>query len=119
MNQETKNNIKIISLLIVVFIILYFLHVTIGDRFEDQYSGSSNNGGTNIVFLTDLTSKTLTVSDIHSQRTCHWSEVVIASGNATLPVGSIDVGDIITNCEGNLVLKWEDTGIEICSKDFS
>ena len=37
MEEETKNNIKIILLLLIVFIILYALHITFGDRFEEQY----------------------------------------------------------------------------------
>ena len=119
MNQETKNNIKIISLLLVVFIILYFLHVTIGDRFEDQYD-NSGYGETQIIFSKDTNSKTLTVTEIYSQgRTLHWPEVIVTNGSATLPYGTIDVGDVITDCEGHLELKWESTGIKICEEDFN
>ena len=120
MNNETKNNIKIIALLLVVFIILYFLHVTIGDRFEDQYGDPNEQGETNIIFTMDLNNKTLTVKEIYSQgRTLYWPDVTIADGSATLPYGTIDVGDIITDCEGHLVLKWGDMGHLIFSGDFN
>jgi hypothetical protein len=120
MHDETKNNIKIIVLLLVVFIILYFLHITIGDRFEDQYDDSSYDGETQIIFSIDQINKTLTVTEIYAQgRTLHWPEVNITDGFAILPSGTIDVGDVITDCEGNLELIWKDTGIRIFSTDFS
>jgi hypothetical protein len=120
MNDETKNNIKIIVLLIVVFIILYFLHITIEDRFEDQYDDFSYEGETQIIFSKDITNKTLTVTEFYSQgSTLHWPQVAINNGSATLPFGTIDVGDVITNCEGYLELIWGDTGIHIISTDFN
>ena len=120
MHNETKNNIKIIVLLLVAFTVLYFLHITIGDRFEDQYDNSNYDGETNIIFSIDTTDKTLTVTEIFSHgRTLHWPEVAIKDGFATLPYGTIDVGDIITDCEGYLELIWGDTGIHIISTDFN
>ena len=35
-----------------------------------------------------------------------WYHVGIRSGNATLPFGTIEVGDVITNCTGNVKLMW-------------
>jgi hypothetical protein len=120
MNKEIKNHIKIISLLIVVFIILYFLHVTIGDRFEDQYDTSDNDSETNIIFMKNFINKTLTVSEIHSQRkTIYWTEIELKEGNATLPPGIIDVGDEITNCEDNIVIVWKSTDTYIYSTNFN
>jgi hypothetical protein len=120
MYDETKNNIKIIVLLLVVFIILYFLHITIGDRFENQFDDSSYDGETQIIFSVDTINKTLTVTEVYSQgRTLYWPEVSISDGSATLPSGIIDVGDVISDCEGYLELIWKDTGIHIFSTDFS
>ena len=120
MNNETKNNIKIITLLIIVFIILYLLHISIGDRFEDQYDDTREKGELNIIFLTNSINKTLTVQEIYSNgRTLYWPEVIIVNGSANLPYGTIEVGDTITNCEGYLVLKWRDTENLIFSKEFS
>ena len=50
MNKEMKNNLKIIGSLLIVFIILYALHVAFSDMFEDQYGGQSCLGPTNIIF---------------------------------------------------------------------
>ena len=120
MHDETKNNIKIIVLLLVVFIILYFLHITLGDRFEYQYDNSSYEGETQIIFSIDTINKTLTVTQIYSQgRTLYWPEITINNGFATLPYGTIDIGDVITNCEGYLELIWKETGVHIFSTDFS
>ena len=120
MNDETKNNIKIIVLLFVVFIILYCLNIKIGDRFENQYNDFSYEGEAQINFSKDTTNKTLTVTEIYSQgRTLHWPEVAINNGSANLPFGTIDVGDVITNCESYLELIWKETGVHIFSIDFS
>jgi len=120
MHDETKNNIKIIGSLLVVFIILYFLHITIGDRFEDQYDDSSYDGETQIIFSIDTINKTLTVTEIYSQgRILYWPEVNITDGSATLPYGTIDVGDVITDCEGYLKLIWKETCNYLFSADFS
>jgi hypothetical protein len=120
MKNEIKNTLKIIVLLIVVFVVLYFLHITIGERFEDQYKSQYEMGETSIIFSMDSINKTLTVQEIYSNgRTLQWPEVIISKGSATLPDGTIDVGDKITDCKGNLVLKWEDTGILIFSTYFS
>ena len=119
MQDQTKNNIKIIVLLLVVFIVLYFLHVTFGDRFEDQYGGQSCLGPTNIIFTADNESKTLTVTEIYSQdRTIHWSEIEII-GTADGIYGPIDVGDTITGCEGYIEIVWAETCTTIYSTNFS
>ena len=120
MKIGTKNNIKIISLILLVFIILYFLHITIGERFEDQYNNEKYRGETHLIFSTDISSKTLTLTEIFAQgRTLYWSDVIITSGSAKLPTGIIAVGDKITNCDGHLELIWEQTGINITEVDFT
>jgi hypothetical protein len=120
MNNETKNNIKIVILLFVVFFILYALHVSFGDRFEDQYDNSNYEGKTQIIFSIDTVNKTLTVNEIYSDGiTLYWPEVTVNDGSATLPFGTIDVGDVITDCEGYLELIWSDTGNHLFSIDFN
>ena len=120
MKYDTKNNIKVVILLIVVFIILFFLHMTIGDRFEDQYDNQGEKDEKHIIFSVDSIKKTLTVEEIYSNgRNLHWPEIIITDGSATLPYGTIDVGEKITDCEGHLVLKWKDTGNLIFSTDFN
>ena len=38
-----------------------------------------------------------------------WNEVVVSTGSATLPTGTIDTGDTITNCQYYVTLRWAST----------
>jgi len=122
MNNETKNNIKIITLLFVVFVILYALHVTIGSQFGSEENYSDYTDSPNIIFETDTLNNILTVSEIHPEYIeLHWSEISLISldnGSASLPYGTIEIGDRITDCKGYFRLEWEITGITITTADF-
>jgi hypothetical protein len=121
MKKETKNNIKTILLLLVVFIILYALHVTFGDRFEDLYSSENRIGNASIIFHTNYENKILTVEEIHPENVnYYWSEVQIVKGSATFDqYGLIKIGHTISNCTGFLELEWKQTGIKIIERDFT
>jgi hypothetical protein len=120
MNENIKNNIKIIIILFIVFLILYILHITLRDSFENQYDGPNNEGQINIIFTVDQISQTLTVEEIYAQgRTLYWSDIYVAEGFGSLPYGIISIGDIISDCTGHLVLKCRDTGIHIYSNVFN
>jgi len=120
MEKETKNNIKIILLLLVVFIILYALHITFGDRFEDQYQSSNHIEDVSIIFQTDYENKILTVENIYPEDiNYYWSEVEIINGSATFDqYGIIKIGHTLSNCTGFLELEWKTTGIKILERDF-
>jgi len=50
-------------------------------------------------FDEDETNKTLAVVNITLvDLNMNWNEVLMISGNATLPSGTISIGDVITNC---------------------
>ena len=121
MMDERKNNIKIILFLIVVFIVLYALHVTLGDRFEDLYHSSEHFEDASIIFQTDYQNKKLTVEEIHPGNVnYYWSEVVIAHGSATFDQhGIIEKGNTLSNCSGILILEWKQTERIILERDFS
>ena len=94
MDKEIKNHIKIITLLIIVFIILYFLHIKFGDIFEYKFEHTEFNSEPTIIFQEDHINNTLTVTEIYPQdRDWHWPEVSIVNGSATLPYGKIEVGN--------------------------
>lgn len=59
---------------------------------------------TPLVFTMDKTSKTLTVQKLY-EKNFSWDEHEICSGQADLPSGEIQEGDVIKNCEGNLALR--------------
>ena len=58
-----------------------------------------------VEFTMDRNTSTLIVRNISLNfdqypNDLNWKDVEIYSGNATLPSGTIDIGDIITNCTG-------------------
>jgi hypothetical protein len=120
MKKETNNNIKIVLLLLIVFTILYALHITIGDRFGDQYDSSNYIENASIIFQTDYENKILTVDEIHPEDVnYYWSDVEIVNGNATFDqYGIIEIGHTLSNCTGLLELKWISTGVKILERDF-
>ena len=54
-------------------------------------------------FLPDTTNKTITLIEFNHgdfANQLYWDDVVVTMGNATLPTGLINEGDVITNCSG-------------------
>jgi len=54
-------------------------------------------------FLPDNTNKTITLIDFNPGDFVNyltWNDIVVTIGNATLPTGLINEGDVITNCSG-------------------
>ena len=120
MEKETKNNIKIVLLLIVVFVILYALHVTFRDRFEDQYGPSNYIEERSIFFQTDYENKMLTVESMHPEEIdFYWSEIEIVKGFANFDqYGIIKIGHTLSNCSGLLELQWSHSRVKILEADF-
>ena len=68
----------------------------------------------------DNETKTLTVTDIlPKDKDFYWPEISIKNGSVTIPYGIIEIGDIITNCEGYLELVWGTSCIPVFQADFS
>lgn len=65
----------------------------------------------------DKNSKTLTVQKIYDKE-MKWEENEVCSGIATLPSGTIREGDVITNCEGNVALRYIPKNILFGAYDF-
>ena len=70
------------------------------------------------VFTMDKASKTLTVQKIYDSN-LEWDKTEVCSGKATLPTGTVQVGDVVTNCEGNLALRHVPTNILFGGYDFN
>ena len=115
-----KNNIKIIALLLVVFLILYILQVTIGDRFGSPDDHTEFTDEPTIIFQEDHMNNMLTVTEIFPEEiNCYWSEIEIINGSATFDqYGVITIGDTISNCTGLLTLKWKPSDIILWTADF-
>ena len=69
------------------------------------------------VFTMNKASKTLTVQKIYDDN-INWGKTEVCSGDATLPTGTMHVGDIVTNCNGNLALRHIPTNILFGAYDF-
>jgi hypothetical protein len=120
MHKEFKNNIKIIILIVITFFILYILHVSIGSYFGVESEGTYDDINPTIIFETDTTNKTLTVVEKYPMEVdFYWPEISVASGSATLPYNTVDIGDEITDCEGNLKLVYDRTGATIYEGVFN
>lgn len=65
----------------------------------------------------DKASKTLTVQKIYDD-SLNWQKTETCSRKATLPTGSIQVGNVVTNCEGNLSLRHIPTNVLFGAYDF-
>jgi hypothetical protein len=48
-----------------------------------------------------------------------WEDVEIFKGSATLPEGTIEINDVITDCNGELVLVWKPTASVLADVAFS
>lgn len=98
MNKEIKIivGIIVIAILVSIFVIMWiFINSGLRPCCGDEYT---------INLTEDSTKKTLTVTHIgYSPKSLNWSDIEVR-GNATLPTGTIDIGDIITNCSGEVVL---------------
>jgi hypothetical protein len=54
----------------------------------------------------DSANKTLRVTDVEKPSYYKWNEIEVIMGNATLPIGTINTGDLITNCSGVVKLVY-------------
>lgn len=70
-----------------------------------------------IEFEEDLIDKTLTVVNLDMD--LDWENITISSGYATLPSGTINVGNVITNCSGHVALIYEHTNTLLYTGDFT
>ena len=69
------------------------------------------------IFSMDKSTKTLTVQKIY-ENDIKWEEHEICSGSANLPSGLIKKGDMITDCKGNVALRYIPTNTLLGGFDF-
>ena len=70
-----------------------------------------------VIFSMDKNTRTLTVQKIYDT-SFRWEDSEICSGDATLPSGVIEEGDIVTNCSGNVAFRHIATNTLIGAYDF-
>jgi hypothetical protein len=122
MDAGMKKHIIVISSLIVVFVVLFALHVTVGKNFASQYGDSDDvyyEGERDIAFQQDIQNKTLTVVGLYPEfGVWNWYDIVIINGSANKPDGEIKIGDMLTNCEGFLEIGWGTPIRSLWTADF-
>lgn len=69
------------------------------------------------IFTMDKNTRTLTVQKIYDDN-AKWEEHELCSGSATLPRGTINEGDKITNCKGNVALRHVPSNTLLGGFDF-
>ena len=92
-------NKKIIIIIIVIVIAVSAFLLSTRWIAEETYK-SARDALPPMVFdlQENLTEKTLTVVEVYQNLS--WSDITIIEGSAVLPEGYIEVGDVITNCQG-------------------
>ncbi len=117
-----KRNEKIILVIVIIFIAA----IIGGLLISYQIMGSDNKPYREMPIINCIKqNNTLIVVNYYSG---DWSdsdliwdniEIYEERGNATLPTGTIDKGDVITNCSGEVCLIWKPTqGLVYCSPLF-
>jgi hypothetical protein len=115
-----KKNVIILSALIIIFssVVLISYYQINNNSFNDYNfnNGNSEKSNPNNVINNSITpifnfdidkyNKTITIISIEEGTDLYWYNVKYLNGTATLPTGSIDEGDIITDCIGKLDFKW-------------
>ena len=124
-----EKKIKIILLVVIIVIaVIGFLFATRWVA-QDIYEDVSNMQppvlqAPTVTYDVDNTAGTMTITSIEGNpEELLWSNVELADAyvefQATLPSGTIDEGDIITECEGPVLLIWKPNGAFFIDETFN
>ena len=94
---------------------LFLIFILLG-RF-DKYEEKKHTHKIPALFSMDKTTRTLKVQKIYDDG-IKWDDHEICSGAALLPTGEIREGDTVTNCEGNVALRYVPSNKLIGGFDF-
>jgi hypothetical protein len=110
-----NTKILVLGFLSIIVLLSFFLWIF----YNPDDAGSVNNTSSDDtdkklielitpVFMVDIDryNQTITILSIENGTDLFWSNVELVTGTALLPTGSIDVGDVITECIGILDFKW-------------
>lgn len=122
---------KTIIILVVAVIAIAAIGFLIATRWVAQeiYEDVADMTGTpaegpSVTYDVDLIAGTMTITSIEGDpEELLWSNVELADiyveFQATLPIGTIDEGDVITDCEGPILLIWKPTGSFFIDETFN
>ena len=118
MDKQTKTIVLIVVAVVIIFV-LYFAFVTY--QYVSEELPGPKDMPTWMKFNIDKSEKTIIVEYIEAESKylpLSWSDISITNGTATLPIGTIDIGDTITNCGGNLEFIYEPDNTFLFRFDF-
>lgn len=101
-----QKNVKIIIILGVIIAVIAFLSIYY--HINTIPAGGNPPPHYSLFFSQSNETDTLTITDLstyYPDKKYYWSDVEVISGNATLPTGVINEGDVITDCSGMVQLK--------------
>ena len=117
-SNSVKRNTGIACFLICSILVSTSLYYHGQYTLDNRYDYYSRPSYPTIYFSVDNETKTLTVTNINFDDHVNWSDIYILNGNATLPTGNVDLGDVITNCSSKICLVWEPTDTVLGYWDF-
>ena len=117
MEKKIKQLLLLIIGVIIIFIIIVLSKRWIAEKVFEEVSDvigpSPVNNAPPVTYEKNETARTITITSIEGEPDeLLWSNVELYnpqdmySMEATLPNGTIDVGDVITDCDGLIFLMW-------------
>ena len=109
-----KGNKKILLAIAIVVILFIFFYTYVSLSHGPHYIHSSPT----INFQPDYSAGTLTVLAADPADIL-WEDIVVYSGNATLPSGTVKYDDVIIDCSGQVILRFDQENINLGEWDFT
>jgi hypothetical protein len=126
MEKKIKIIVVLLVALVVVGISLVFGSIWIA---QENYKKVQNiippaPEAPHVTYNVNTTADTITITSISGNPgELIWSNVELLNSSvihfqATLPTGTIDIGDVITDCDGPVLLIWKPTGARFIEGTF-
>jgi len=107
----------VIAAIIAFFIVTKWISSEVYDYMSEMTPAPPEPYAPNVTYEKNVTAHTITIMSIDGKtEELLWSNVELYNPQdmylmkVTLPNGTIDVGDVITGCEGVIWLRWIPTG---------
>lgn len=120
MENKNKQLLLVIVVAVIIFIIIILAKHWYGEKVFEEVSDVIGpdpvNNAPSVTYEKNETARTITITSIEGEpEELFWSNVELYNPQdlywmkATLPNGTIDAGDVITDCEGLIFLMWKPT----------
>jgi hypothetical protein len=117
MEKKIKLIVLIVALIVVAAICFFIASRWAAQQIYEDVTDMTGHPpeAPSVTFNVDKTGGTITITSIEGNPAeLVWSNVELLHSNAvfsaTLPTGTIDQGDVITDCQGPVLLIWKPNG---------